>query len=124
MLRTTDGAGGGLTRKSRGILRGRTPEHLAKMRFVLHKVIFPLREALRVGRIIPPKSSQLDTTKQLSLRVPGEIIDQLDEIAELEGYSRTEIVTFLLRWVIQEYRDERARELQTQTPSSNGSGRR
>lgn len=58
-----------------------------------------------VSRILPPKedASVMVTT---SLRVPPEMLRELDEIAQSSGYTRSEVMLHFWRWAIQEYRTE------------------
>jgi metal-responsive CopG/Arc/MetJ family transcriptional regulator len=59
-----------------------------------------------ISKLLPPKTS--NTHAQLSLRVPAEIIDGLDEVAGDVGYTRSQVVVRFLRWAIEQYKEEKA----------------
>lgn len=42
-----------------------------------------------------------------SIRVSKKMLETLDEIAESEGFSRTEVITHFLRFAIEAYRKEK-----------------
>ncbi len=66
-------------------------------------------KANRMGRvsskIIPPKPDE--PLMPTSVRIPKSLLARLDEIAEETGYSRQEVLLYLIRWGVGEYDQER-----------------
>lgn len=56
--------------------------------------------------IIPPKDQ--GEWKSTGMRFPTSVLEELDRLAYETGYSRNEVVIFLVKWGIQQYDKEKA----------------
>ena len=64
-------------------------------------------ERLKLSRIIPPKDEGQGRVG-VSVKMPKELLEGIDEVAEATSYSRSEIIIHFSRWALQEWRLEQA----------------
>lgn len=57
--------------------------------------------------VIPEKDPRDRETVSTGIQIPVWVRTRLEELAEAEGYSRNEIIVFLLKWGLEQYEAER-----------------
>lgn len=53
-------------------------------------------------KIVPPRKWSTESG-QISIRLPKDMVERLDEISKETGYSRAEIAFYFFDWAIPEY---------------------
>lgn len=54
-------------------------------------------------KMLPPKRFKGEMTNT-SVRLPGDLVKELDRIAEESNYSRSEVIHHFVAWAVEEYR--------------------